>query len=290
MRAYKVSDHTLVYAWVDNHAKDPISRSQHITDLPDSVDVIGMMYPDNLADWELEDMKTVREKKGTKVIYNIDYEDIKKAYDAKVEATTTNEPVTEEFISFLSDTLQYSLSLAEKYSYDGICISYDGKSRLHMRPEELNEYTKNETQFFQAIRDWYGQESEKILVYEGKPQNLIDPSILQNCLSILVSGKQANNVNDFTFNLLEAVDNDIPKDRYGVVVNAIDLNDPNKATGYFADGTLSISGLAEWAPAEHNGILVKAVGVYNITSDYYDARQTYILTRKLIESVNPTIK
>lgn len=290
LMGYKNSSHTLVYVWFDNSEKNPISRGQHITDLPDSVDVVAMMHPDNLADWELKDMDLLRKEKGTKIIYSIEFDAIKKAYNAKMEAATEDEPVSEDFISFLTDTLQHSLSIANKYNYDGICLDYDGKSRIHLRPAELKEYTENETAFIQIINDWHRRNSEKILVYEGKPQNLINPSFLENCRSILISGKDATNVSELSFNLLEAIGEGIPQDRYGMVVNAINLKDENKTIGYFADGTLALANLAEWAPAIHNGFSVKAVGVYNVSSDYYNASRTYALTRTLIESVNPSVK
>jgi len=38
--AYKSSDHKVVYAWFDNSEKTPFSRGQHISDTPDSLDVI----------------------------------------------------------------------------------------------------------------------------------------------------------------------------------------------------------------------------------------------------------
>ena len=63
---YKASDHKIVYAWFDNSAKVPQSAGQHITSVPDSVDVISMMYPESLAEFELSDMEEVRAK-GTKV-------------------------------------------------------------------------------------------------------------------------------------------------------------------------------------------------------------------------------
>lgn len=67
---------------------------------------------------------------------------------------TEDEPVALDFLDFLTDSLEYSLSLVQKYNYDGICIGYAGKSRLHMRPNELNQYIENETAFINIMRDW----------------------------------------------------------------------------------------------------------------------------------------
>ena len=52
----------MAYAWFDNSVKAPYSRAHHISDIPDSLDVVSMMYPADLAEFELTDMATVRRK------------------------------------------------------------------------------------------------------------------------------------------------------------------------------------------------------------------------------------
>lgn len=290
LREYKKSDHKLVYVWFDNSRKAPSSRAHHITDLPDSIDVVGLIHPDNLADWELKEMDNIRADKDTKVIYTINFEAIKAAYNTKLELATEEEPVAKDFIGFLTDSLEYSLSLAGKYNYDGICIGYAGKSRIHMRPDELKEYTQNEIAFIQIINDWHKRNPKRVITYEGKPQNLIDSALLNECLSILISGKEATNENELTYTLLLSNKENVPLDRFGMVVMAIDLDDPNKSIGYFTNGTLAMTGLANWAPAVHGGIAVKAVGIYNVSTDYYTSESDYYYTRQLISSVNPSVK
>lgn len=290
LREYKESDHKLVYVWFDNSQKVASSRAHHITDLPDSIDVVSMMHPDGLTDWELNDMNKIRADKGTKVIYTISFEAIKAAYNAKLELATAEEPVAEDFIGFLTDSLEYALSLTEKYNYDGICIGYDGKSRLHMRPDELQAYTDNETAFINIMNDWHKRNAQKMIAFEGKPQNLINPSLLDDCLSILISGKDATNKNDLTYRLLISRKEDIPQDRFGMVVMAVDLNDPNEKIGYFTDGTIAVSGLADWAIASYDGVEIKAVGIYNVSTDYYTPGNDYYYTKQLVSSVNPSVK
>lgn len=290
LREYKKSDHKLVYVWFDNSQKVPFNRAHHITDLPDSIDVVSMIHPDNLADWELDEINQVRNEKATKVIYTINFESIKAAYNAKLELATEEEPVAEEFLDFLTDSLEYSLSLANKYNYDGICIGYAGKARIHMRPAELKEYIENETAFINIMNDWHKRNPEKVITYEGKPQNLINPSLLDDCISILISGKESTNANELTYNILLANVEGIPQDRFGMTVMATDLNDPNKKIGYFADGSLAMAGLANWASSAHSGVTVKAVGIYNVSTDYYSSIQNYYYTRQLILSVNPSVK
>ncbi len=290
LREYKKSEHKLVYVWFDNSEKIPFNRAHHITDLPDSVDVVSMIHPDNLVEWELKEINQVRNEKAMKVIYNVDFESIKAAYNAKKELATEEEPMAEEFLDFLTDSLEYSLSLVNKYNYDGICIGYAGKERIHMRPAELKEYTENETAFINIMNDWHKRNPDKVITYEGKPQNLINPMLLNDCMAILISGKESTNKNDLTYKMLLANVEGIPQDRFGMVVMATDLNDPNKKIGYFADGSLAMDGLAGWASSAHGGITVKAVGIYNVSTDYYSSSLNYFYTRQLISSVNPSVK
>lgn len=290
LREYKKSKHTLVYAWFDNSEKVPFTRAHHLTELPDSIDFVAMMHPDNLADWELEEMEQIRDNKATKVIYSIDFELIKAAYNAKLELATEEEPVAEDFIGFLTDSLEYSLSLAGKYNYDGICIGYAGKARIHMRPDELKEYIENETAFINIIRDWHQRNPQKVITYEGKPQNLIDTSLLDNCCAVLISGKNVTNINEFTYLLSLSKVEGVPADKFGMVVMATELDDPNKKIGYFTNGLLAMEGLAIWAPAEYDGVKVQAVGVYNVSTDYYTSSLNYYYTRQIISSVNPIVK
>lgn len=290
LRAYKQGSHKLVYVWFDNSAKTPASRAHHIVDVPDSVDVISLMSPDNLADWELEEISSVRSGKGTKVIYTIDFDAIKATYNEKLELATEEEPVSQDFIGFLIDSLETALSYVEKYGYDGVCVAYTGKSRLHMRKAELHEYTSNETAFINIIADWHVRHADRMIVFYGKPQNIINPALLRDVRSILIPATNAISQEEFTFLYGMAQAENVPTDRYGLVVSATDLTDANQTIGYLGDGTLAIDGLAAWGTTAHAGIPVTAVGVYNVSSDYYNPSQVYSHTRAMISSVNPSVK
>lgn len=75
-----------------------------------------------------------------------------------------------------------------------------------------------------------------------------------------------------------------------MVVMATALDDPNKKIGYFADGSLAMVGLADWAVTVSYEVPVKAVGVYNVSTDYYSKEGDYYYTRNLISSVNASVK
>lgn len=290
LRAYKKSEHKQVYVWFDNSEKMPRTRAHHLTTLPDSIDVVSLMYPNHLADWELQEMNEIRSQKGMKVIYTVSFDAIKASYNNKLEKATDEEPVSALFEDFLVDSLQHALSLVKTYEYDGICIEYTGKSMLHMREAEKTEYTKNERIFMGIAADWQKRNPEKEIVFEGKPQNLIDKTFLDKCKLIMISGKNASNENMLTYFLSLAAVEGVPQDRLGMVVSATALNDPNKLSGYFANGELAMQGLANWAPMAHNGIEVSGVGIYNVSTDYYEPSRIYHHTRLIISSINPAVK
>jgi hypothetical protein len=120
LQAYKNSDHKIVYGWFDNSEKVPFTRGQHISDAPDSLDVIIMMTPD-LAEFEMEDMATVREK-GTKVYYSISYDNILKEHTDKVKEGTE----TGTFSAYLSAELNKLIAL--EAPFDGLVAEYRGSN------------------------------------------------------------------------------------------------------------------------------------------------------------------
>ena len=102
LRQYKAdAEHEKVYAWFDNSGKNPVSRAQHLVDLPDSLDVVSLLCPDNLLDWEIREMAEIRMKKDTKVIYDISFDSIKVAYNRQQGSLLNVEPVSERFEDFM---------------------------------------------------------------------------------------------------------------------------------------------------------------------------------------------
>jgi hypothetical protein len=289
LQQYKASAHKFVYVWFDNSLKSPVSRAHRINALPDSIDVVALMYPDGLVEREREEMRELKEK-ATKVIYSIDFEKIKAAYNAKMELALEGEPVALDFKDFCIDSLAYALSLVKKYDYDGVCIGYSGKAMNHMDGKEKKEYKENEKLFIGIVKDWCRRNPDKHIVFEGKPQHLVDKSLLAGCQLILIPCQSATNEDFFTYHFLLAADEDIPLDRLGVIVSAPALNDPNKIIGYLGNGDLAMQGLAHWAQASHEGIRVAGVGIYNVSTDYYNATRIYNYTRELISSINPSLK
>ena len=59
LRTYKDSEHKFVYASFDNSIKTPFSRGHHLNDIPDSIDIVSLIYPDGLVEFEQKEIQLV---------------------------------------------------------------------------------------------------------------------------------------------------------------------------------------------------------------------------------------
>lgn len=291
LRSYKQSSHQVTYAWFDNHVKVPFTRAQHLTELPDSLDVVALMYPDQLVDRELDEIKTIREQKGTKVIFTINYEAIKLKYDQAVaeQAALEQAPKPAEFTTVLMDTMQLMFDLVARYNYDGISIGYKGKSLIHLTPEERAEEITNQNGFMKMIADWHQRQPGKMLVFEGKPQNLINKEILADCKLIILPSADVSNEDLLTYQVKMAQVDGVPTDRFAVAVSTTSLDPSDTKTGYFSNGTRALSGATNWTIAAHD-FPVAGLGIYNVSNDYFNTAMSYQYTRGAISALNPPIK
>lgn len=299
LRNYKKTNHKTVYAWFDNSVKVPYNRSQHITEIPDSVDVVALMYPENLVNREVEEIANIRERKGTKVIYSIDYDAMKLIYDtrladqkAAIKGGQVIDPsnVMPDFITFMVDSLGHSLSLADKYNFDGISVSYLGKATIHLTDQEYKEYIETQNVFVGMVKSWIERHSTKLFVFEGNPQNLLDKSILSYSKNILLPTLSAKNEYDLEYCISLAKVEGVPTDRFGIKASTTSLDDADKKTGYFSDGSRALPVTSKWAISAHNNYSVNGFGILNVNNDYYNLSLVYKNVRNAITTLNPSIK
>lgn len=290
LKIYKSSHHKTVYAWFDNSVKTPFNRAQHIDNIPDSVDVVILMHPDNLNSREMKEKESIRNSKATKTIFTLSYDLIKLKYDNKLAEQEETNIEPEDFITFLADTLKYSLNMVDKYDYDGIAISYNGKGILHMTDPEKEIYILNENTFINTIQNWSEAHKDKIIVFEGKPQNMVNNTILSSCRHIIISGIEATNANKLSYNILTACVDGVPTDRFIVTAPSTSLDQSDKKTGYWTDGSLAVTSSATWAAASYTDFTISGLGIHNVNNDYFNARKVYQYTREAIYILNPSLK
>lgn len=285
LRNYRKTDHKLVYVWFDNLGKDASfnTRAQRVDELPDSIDVVVFTNPASVNDITAQDMKNVREKKSMKFSYVIDFDAIKMAYLAHQSASTEEEPFAVEFLDFLTDSTATALSYAKKNGFDGIMIGYNGKITNHMTPEEKTEYFANEKNFIGIMSDWHARNPEMAIDFIGKPQNVGDKALVNDCQVLFLSESQtANSVYGFGMALANANIEGVPADRMGMIASYIDPDD--EKVGRMADGSLCVPSLANWAGGEN----VKACAFTNIVYDYYNVTFPYPVIREALQTLNPS--
>jgi len=288
LREYKNSDHKWVYAWFDNSEKAPFSRGQHMYDVPDSVDVVCLMYPEELAPFETEEMAMLQHNKGTKVVYSISYDVIKKDYDqmVKEEAEVNPAYVAPLFSAYLVENVKTLLMLSESYNYDGIIVGYNGQSTAYMSEEEKEAYLANQSVFINQVTSWYGNNSGKMLVFEGNPQFLSDNSILSSCKHIILNTLSAAYANELSVYAQEAIVQGMPIDRFIVSVNATSIDPADKNTGYYGEDRATIEA-AYWVTEKAEGYTKAGLGIYNIQNDYYNIAEVYQYAKESINIMNP---
>lgn len=281
--AYKNSDHKVVYAWFDNSVKTPSSRGQHISDAPDSLDVISMMYPAELAEFELADMETVRAK-GTKVVYTISFDKIQKEYTDKVKEGTESGT----FDAYMNAEMTKQIGYAD--AFDGIITEYKGTNPNYMSAEDKAEAKKYQDAFFGAITTWKSSHTDKWLTFQGYPENLIGQSLLSDCKHIILV---TDNVTDdaqlsVTARLAMALAG-VPTDRFVVAVSTISLDSSDKNTGYYGSDR-ALSEAAYWTTEPSDGYTRAGLAIYNVQNDYYNAGNSYQYVKEAINIMNPAPK
>lgn len=293
LKAYKQSEHKVTYAWFDNSQKIPYSRGQHIINVPDSVDYLILMYPDNLVSREVDEMQKVREGKAIKVLCPIDYDAIKLAHDLKViellqgGAAPENIP---DFMNVLTHEVESTLAMVSKYNYDGIVVGYKGKSSIHMTDDEKAAFTAYQNAYIGKIMTWYDSNKNKMISFMGKPQNILDKTILNSFSHFILPTIGIVAPDQLTVEAKTALEEGVPTDRFVVVATTASLDNTDVKTGYWADKTLAILSTASWVLTSHDGFGVAGMGIYNINNDYYNPQKIYPNSRKVIETMNPSIK
>lgn len=289
LRDYKNAEHQVVYAWFDNGVKAPSSPAHHITNVPDSVDVISMMTPE-LSDFEKADIETVHQK-GTKVVYTISYDDIKTAYDVLVEEAEAGTTV-EDFDTYLKSEVDKLIAFAP--AYDGLIAKYIGQNPEFMAEDAKAEYKKYQDIFLNAINTWKDANKEKTLVWMGQPQNLITRTILASCKHIILDTDGVSDTNQLRLAISKALVNDVPTNNLVFAVSTTSSDASNKEIGYWGTGDDAVRALGEvsyWATIDDTNAYTKAgIAIYNVQNDYYATGGAYTYVKEAINLMNPAPK
>lgn len=300
LRTYKANKHKIIYAWFDNSLKQPFSRAHHITTIPDSVDIISLMHPDQLTQREIEEMETVRNDKGTQIIYTIHYAEIEAKFEAQntsqtdesVAALEDHTPEQDGLALFISSYMDEALSLVKKYGYDGVSVRYEGLSPEHMDEETLQLHSARQHAFFEKTKIWKQQNENKLLVFEGRPHDVLDKSILQECKYIVLHTSTVLSTSGLSAAIIQAQREGVPNDRFIISVSPYSLDESDTQTGTIIDKTgnsvRAITEAAYWVATPDAAINKSGLGIYNIQNDFYNKELVYKYTREAISIINPS--
>lgn len=299
LRTYKQSDHKLLYVSFDNSLKVPVSQAHHINIVPDSVDIISLMSPDNLTETELKDIAQTRTK-GTKVIYTISYEQIEAMFvpmtpDPTPDPAPTAEepeptPDPSEFDKFLASQFDKQIQLCNTYNYDGITLKYLGRSTQTMTDAQKAAYFASQAIVLDKMTAWAAAHSSKMLIFEGYPKHLKEYTLLERCSYLIIPTEDVKSIFAMNQRVLNSLGAGIPDDKIIVGTIPFSLDAEDVDTGYFVDGTSALYSTAYWVATDDTKYTKAGVAIYGVQTDYYNQTSVYPYTRRAIDILNPSAK
>lgn len=297
LRAYKAGEHCRTIVWFDNSLKQPASRGGFFSDVPDSVDVVALMDAGRLTASEAEQVAALREK-GTRVIGAVDCSALYAVWEAARENAAQQEEgdggeqaPADGFAPWLGEQLAARMADIEADALDGLTVCYEPRSTVFMTEEERQLQAGREAVVVEALKRWTEQHPDKLLLFEGNPQNLTDKSVLEDCDWLVVRCLTAATVYDFGTLARRMCDTGVPTDRFVWLVSAV--KPASTDSGYVTDASgasvRAVGALAEWmllpGEVDKNGI-----GIMNVQYDYFNSSMIYRYTKEAIDMLNPSPK
>lgn len=192
LKAFKQSEHKISIVALEGTSEQPKTQMQHIMALPDSVDYVCMRNVSGLFPTIAEEIPQVYEKKGTKVLCDVDYMKISDAWQAMEDAKDEGEaPGTEdEFAAYVIEQTKLQIACCDQYSFHGIMVSYSGtRSGMAVRGQE---------EFMALVNEWRTSHPDHEMLFTGYPLNVIDASVFDHCRYIVIPVGTVYSSGEFT--------------------------------------------------------------------------------------------
>lgn len=294
---YKARPHKVTLVTFEN-TEEITGQVSLLMALPDSIDYISLQNPDKLNPETVREMDEVR-KKGTKVVYDVDFAVFDGEWTVLQKADTEGTLTEEDALKFFTDRTNEMLMLCDKHGYDGITFSYKGRSHVSLTEAEKVIYKGRQAAFFDAVSAWHKAHSGKTLSFIGNAQYLFDEykPLLEDCDYVILMTDMASSAGECSIRAQLAVESgNVPTDRFVAGVQTVRPDDEDQLYGYYdavdANGNKirAIFGAAEWvgqfsAPFTRAGLLI-----HNAQYDYYDSSLAYRYIREAISVMNPSPK
>lgn len=275
LREYKQSKHKLMFVTMNGSAMHPSSQSQHLMAMPDSADYICVKVGEKLNETVASEIKTVREKKGTKSLLFIDYAPIDEAWKLSEDAKSDKglpAGTTEELKAFFKEKTEKQLAKSLEYGFDGIMVSFIGNTS--------NQYaTTSHVAYMEAVKKFSKSHSELILVFRGSVRNVIDIDFLEKFKYITIVAGDERQLTSLMGRILGS---SAPQDRVIMELSVPSADEPVQKGMSPEEG-------AKWVLSEENNDEYKilGLGISNAQDDYFNKNGVFDNIRKAIRVMNP---
>lgn len=284
LRAYRQNGHKRVYAWFENRSSFT-SQADHVSAVPDSIDVLVFNHPEAMSQGVLDEIDTKRSETGMQMAYVVSYSDIRKAWELKKEQETAAAPV-KAWSAFMADSLQTALGYFNQGGFDRLICSYDGMDMSVYPEADKAAYLADQKAFLDAFAAWKKANVSKGFDFYGVPANLADMSLLDDAGVVFLSeSASATSTSQLDYILLRNKQAGAPASKLAVVSWLPSLDPTLGSQGYW--GTEYSSWVtARWARSAE----VVAVGLFNLSDDYYNPSFIYPVSRGAIQRLNPAAR
>lgn len=284
LRAYRENGHKKVYAWFDNKTSFA-SQADHVATVPDSIDVLVLTHPEAMSQATLDEIDTKRSDTGMQTAYVVSYAAIRKAWELKKELETATNPV-KEWSVFMADSLQSALAHFNGGGFDRIICAYDGRDMSAYPESDKAAYRADQKTFLDAFAAWKQNNVSKGFDFCGIPANLTDANILDGAGVVFLSETaNATNTSEYSLIITRNSVQGAPAERFAVVTS-LPVLDPTQASTGFWGSDYSSWVAARWARTAP----VCALGLYNLSDDYYNPGFIYPVARGAIQRLNPAAR
>lgn len=177
----------------------------------------------------------------------------------------------------------------DKYNYDGVIMGFNAKLTHYLNDQEKAEAIALENVFLGISKDWKARHPKKELIMMGRPQHVADKSLLEQARYLIIPSQDEKSVSGVDYLVRKAAVEGVPTDKFIIMANNKSIDETDTKTGYWGK-TLAMYGIAKFIAADHTGYTCAGMGLLNANVDYYNASFTYPNLRKVISTINPTVK
>lgn len=283
VKAYKESDHKIMYVTFDNVNK--ISNGSHnIAMLPDSVDYV-QLHNMEIDESILKEMDVMREKLGTRFVLRFSYNECLAEYQT-LEPTEPEAgiPTFEDF--FAGQFAKVTAKVAE-YGLDGFTFAFTCGNPYEMTSSDRSALEQAQQMAFPQVAEWIGANADKKFFFEGYPHYILVDGVVSAAEYVILPTRSERATGDLAYRALQAVNSGkVSKHtRFLFAVETPSFIEEEYLVGNFVLGE-QIPLAAEWittdASFEKSGL-----AVWNVQRDYFDTKKIYSTVRRAIKTMNP---